>query len=70
MGKTHRHYKVVEVRQKSMLKGRLRADGLEKLLNQWSGYGWRFDRALAGETFYLGRDTFMLVFYQDTEVES
>lgn len=60
-----RSYKVVPLRQKSMLKGRLTPEQLEGKLNEQASEGWIFDRALSGETLLLGKDTFMLVFYRE-----
>ena len=58
-----RKYRVLEVREKK-LTSRLTAPVLEGLLNRESRAGWDFERAISGETFFLGRDTLMLVFSQ------
>ena len=60
------HYKVVEQKTKSFLKGRMRAEQLEALINQYADDGWTLDRIVAGETarvMGLGeKDVFLVIF--------
>jgi len=58
-------YKVVEQKQKSFVRGRMRASDLEGLLNTWAEQGWTLDRIISGETFSFltgDKDVFMVIF--------
>ena len=43
-------YKVVEKKTKSFLKGRMSAQQLEDMINQYADDGWTLDRIVAGDT--------------------
>lgn len=58
-------YKVIEQKKKSAFKGRLTGDKLAEILNEHASEGWEFDRALGGESLFLGRDMFMMVFSRE-----
>ncbi len=58
-------YKVVEQKAKSFLKGVMKAQDLEDLINQYANEGWDLDRIVAGETasFVTGsKDVFLIIF--------
>lgn len=62
------HYQVVEVKQKSMLKGRITAQDLQLKINKYAHHGWELDKIVSGETasFILGgKDLFLLIFHQE-----
>lgn len=61
-------YKVVEQKQKTFLKGRMRASDLEKILNDHGAEGWTLDRLVSGETHSFvtgGKDVFLIIFRRD-----
>ncbi len=57
-------YKVVEIKQRSLMKGYMTAQDLQNLINQWANLGWTLDRMSAGETqgFLHGKDVFLVIF--------
>lgn len=60
-------YKVVEIKQKSFLKGIMTALDLQNAINKWANFGWTLDRITSGETqgFAGGKDVFLLIFKKD-----
>jgi len=61
-------YKVAEQKQKSLLKGKMKAVDLESLLNQYANEGWILDRIIGGETYSFltgGKDVFLIVFRRE-----
>jgi len=62
-------YKVLEQKHKSFMRGRMTAQDLENLINQYAGEGWTLDRIVAGETGHLmglvDKDVFLLVFKRE-----
>lgn len=59
------NYKVVEQKQKSLFKGKMRAAELESLINQYANEGWILDRIIGGETYSFltgGKDVFLVIF--------
>jgi hypothetical protein len=61
-------YKVVEQKKKSWMKGVMRAEDLENVLNEHANQGWTLDRIVAGETFSFitgDKDVFLLIFKRD-----
>ena len=63
-------YKVVEVRQKSFMRGIMRAVDLQNEINQWAKLGWTLDRISAGETaYFLGaKDVFLIIFKKEITI--
>lgn len=61
-----RFYKVVEVKQRSMIKGQMSSLSLQNIINEWATQGWDFDKIVAGETAVLmgigAKDVFLLIF--------
>ncbi len=61
-------YKVVEKKTKSFLKGRMSAQQLEDLINQYADDGWTLDRIVAGDTARImgfgEKDVFLVIFRQ------
>ena len=62
-------YKVVEQKQKSFRGGRMSAQDLENLINQYAANQWVLDRIVTAETArFMGlgdKDVFLLVFKQE-----
>ena len=63
-------YKVVEIKQKSFMKGFMTASDLQNAINMWANVGWTLDRMSAGETqgFLGGKDVFLLIFKKEVAV--
>jgi hypothetical protein len=63
-------YKVVEKKHRSFLKGRMTAQDLEDLINEYAASGWILDRIVSGETaLFMGlgdKDVFLLIFRKST----
>ncbi len=59
-------YKVVEFRQRSLLKGQMTSFGLQYAINEWASRGWEFDKIISGETAVIlgagAKDVFFLIF--------
>lgn len=57
-------YKVVEIKQKSFMKGVMTARDLQATINQYAVQGWELDRLNSGETqgFVGGKDVFLIIF--------
>lgn len=60
-----REYHVVEIKKKSAIYGRMRGKDLAAALNKEAADGWTFDKAISGESRFLGSDNHMLVFYRE-----
>lgn len=61
-------YKVIEQKQKTLFKGKLRASDLEALINQNANEGWILDRIIGGETYSFltgGKDVFLVIFRKE-----
>jgi hypothetical protein len=57
-------YRVVEVAQRRLFRGQLRAADLERSLNEHAGNGWTLDRVVSAETrrlLFSKRNVFLLV---------
>src|SRR5688500_746807 len=63
-------YKVVEIKQRSMMKGFMTAVDLQNAINTWANLGWKLDRMSSGETQGLvgGKEVFLLIFRKDVPV--
>lgn len=63
-------YKVVEIKQRSVMKGIMTATDLQNAINNWANFGWTLDRISAGETQGLvgGKDVFLLIFKKEAAV--
>jgi len=62
-------YKVVEQKQKSFLRGKMRASDLEAVINTHAAEGWILDRLVSGETFSFltgGKDVFLIIFRKES----
>ncbi|MDQ3489587.1 MAG: DUF4177 domain-containing protein [Acidobacteriota bacterium] len=61
-----RLYKVVEFKQRSIMKGQMNSFGLQSAINEWAARGWEFDKIVAGETAVIlgagAKDVFLLIF--------
>ncbi len=58
-------YKVVEVKQKSLMKGFVSSYALQQHINEWAVLGWKLDRIMNTETaagLGYGRDVFLMIF--------
>ncbi len=59
-------YKVVEFRQRSLLKGQMTSSALQYAINEWASQGWEFDKIVSGETAVVlgagAKDVFFLIF--------
>lgn len=60
-------YKVVEIKQKSMMRGYMTATDLQNAINSWANFGWTLDRLTSGETqgFLGGKDVFLMIFKKE-----
>ena len=61
-------YKLVEIQQKSMWKGRMKLEDLESKINEYANQGWELDRIVSGETagtLGFGKDVFIIVFKKE-----
>ena len=63
-------YKVVEIKQKSMIRGFMTASDLQNAINLWANVGWTLDRLTSGETagFLGGKDVFLIIFKKEVSV--
>jgi Domain of unknown function (DUF4177) len=64
-------YKVVEVKQKSFMRGIMKPVDLQNEINRWAMLGWTLDRITAGETAHLllgSKDVFLLIFKKYIEI--
>lgn len=66
-------YKIIPLRQKTLLKGRIRAQQFEDTLNKYSAEGWDLVRILSGKTFSIlkgKKELFLFVFKRTVEKDS
>ncbi|MGI8545563.1 MAG: hypothetical protein ACR2MD_19070 [Aridibacter sp.] len=63
-------YKVISVKQKSLLRGYLSSSGLQNKINEWSYLGWSLDRIVGSETFGLSgtKDVFFIIFVKEAKI--
>ena len=59
-------YKVIEIKKQTVFKGRMKVEHLEEKINEFAKVGWELDRIISGESSFLGKDTFVLIFKQET----
>jgi len=61
-----RLYKVVEFKQRSIMKGQMNSFGLQSAINEWAARGWELDKIVAGETAVIrgagAKNVFLLIF--------
>ena len=60
-----REYKVVGIKKAGFFSGPITPAKLTDALNKEAKQGWVFDKAVSGETFWMEKDTFMLIFYKE-----
>lgn len=61
-------YKIIEQKQKSLFKGKMKSQDLENLLNEYAGQGWILDRIVDAETMSkigISKDVFMVIFRRE-----
>jgi len=64
------HYTVVEIKRKSLLKGRMRAPDLQLKINEYAHRGLILDKIVSGETashLVGAKDVFLLIFKEEYE---